>query len=68
MAGSGLLAVVRRGSQALRRAVTMILLAVAYFTVVPWLWLVRRAAPRRRGWRAREDRAVMTGRRLRQPF
>jgi|HubBroStandDraft_1064217.scaffolds.fasta_scaffold584794_2 hypothetical protein len=63
------LALARRASVAIRRALAGPLSILVYVLAMPWLWvLFRLRRPRPAGWIARADRDVGTLHRLRRPF
>lgn len=63
-----LLALVRRASAAIYRALVLVLLIVFYVTVLPGFALgFRLFAARRTGWRTRQDVDVASLERLRSP-
>ncbi|MBA3547024.1 MAG: hypothetical protein H0T76_11115 [Nannocystis sp.] len=65
---AGLLARVRRASDAVRRALVLALLVVVYALVLPWFALALRLRARRSpGFRARQDPAITALERLRLP-
>ena len=59
----------RRASDALYRALVIVLLSLAYVVVIPWYALVLRLRRRRvAGWQVRHDPDVGALERLRSPF
>jgi hypothetical protein len=64
-----LLAQLRRASDAVYRALLLVLLSVVYVTIIPWYALALRLRRKRAtGWHRREDPDLATLPRLRSPF
>jgi hypothetical protein len=59
---------VQRASERVRAALVVVLLALVYVLVFPWLAIARRLTPRSRGWKRRDDPELATRERLRRLF